>query len=113
MPHLGGDHGGKSHFHGETRERAGFHLPEGLSPVEHFLDVEVTGATQRFLAQELADEFGLGIEMEAVERRTEDDLLSRIHRGWQPAFGEKAQDVFVPEATQLPTRMKGRGEVED
>ena len=50
--------------------------------------------------------------MEAVEGRTKDGLRPTGHFRRQPALGQQAQQVLVPEAMQLQIRMQRPQEIE-
>ena len=59
----------------ESRGRlAGLHRAESGPPVTHGGGIEIAGAPQRFLAQEIVDESRLRIHVEAIERRAKNDL---------------------------------------
>ena len=113
MPELGGDDGGEAHFDGETREGAGAQFAEGFAPVLDGGDVEVTGVFEGFLAEELADVFGFVVGEEAVDGGAEDGFFAVADVFGEPAFGDEAEEVFVPKAMEFPIGMELGGEVAD
>ncbi len=113
MPELGGDDGGEAHFDGEAREGAGAQFAEGFAPVQDGGDVEVAGAFEGFLAEELADVFGFVVGEETVDGGTEDGFFALADVFGEPAFGDEAEEVFVPKAVEFPIGMEAGGEVAD
>ena len=113
MPELGGDDGGEAHFDGEARKGAGAQFAEVLTPMLDGGDVEVAGAFEGLLAEELADVFGFVVGEETVDGGAEDGFFTLADVFGEPAFGDEAEEVFVPKAMEFPIGMELGGEVAD
>src|ERR1700751_616903 len=92
--------GHQTHLDREPRQRSGAHLTKIRAPSTHGDWIEITGFAQRFLTEELRDKRRLRFHVKTVQRRAENHFVPTRHGFRHPAFGQKAQQMFVAESAK-------------
>src|SRR5260221_4518373 len=98
MPELGGHHADEAHLDRGPLSYAEAPLVYELAPVLHRRHVEVPGAPQRFLAQQLVDERRHAMVEETVQGSAEHSLGPPGNLPWQGSLAEQAGPGLVAKA---------------
>ena len=78
MPELNRHYCRQTQLYGEARQGTFGHPTKSPPPVMHRRDVKISGATQRFFAQELSNECRFRFDVKTVQRSAENNLAALI-----------------------------------
>ena len=79
MPELSAYHGDQAHFHRHAGQRTRAHFAKSLAPVTHRGNIEIPGALERLLAQQLSHDWGFRVDVETVQRSAKDYLAATVN----------------------------------